>query len=50
MDREHVKEINKAYNITGIPLILLIDPEGKIIERNLRGEAIYNSVSDALAK
>lgn len=50
MDREHVKEINKAYNITGIPLILLIDPEGKIIERNLRGEAIYNSVGDALAK
>lgn len=50
MDREHVKEINKAYNITGIPLILLIDPEGKIIERNLRGEAIYNSVDDALAK
>ncbi len=34
------------YGITGIPQILLIDPKGKIVHRNLRGEDILRKLEE----
>ena len=36
------------YGVTGIPAIFLIDPDGNLIARNLRGEAIETAVAGAL--
>jgi peroxiredoxin len=38
----------KAYGVDAIPAIFLIGPDGKIIERNLRGEEIRAAVARAL--
>lgn len=38
------------YGIESIPSNFLLDPEGKIIDKDLRGEALENAVSKALAK
>ncbi|MCK4699124.1 MAG: hypothetical protein KAT38_02270, partial [Bacteroidales bacterium] len=35
-----------AYYIEGIPTNLLLDKEGKIIARNLRGEALSNKLKE----
>lgn len=43
------KEIIDAYGIVGIPCILLIDPQGTIIARDLRGDNIAKTVAEALA-
>ena len=48
LDREAISPTNKVYNIRGIPQILLLDPEGKILHRDLRGDAIYDAVEAAL--
>ncbi len=37
-----------AYGINGIPQIILFGPDGTIIKRNLRGEAIEKAVQEAL--
>jgi peroxiredoxin len=37
-----------TYNITGIPANLLIDPNGKIIAKNLRGPELISSLSQLL--
>lgn len=37
---ENKKNVTKLYGITGIPAIWVIDPEGKIIAKNLRGEKL----------
>ncbi len=37
-----------AYGIQGIPEIILFAPDGKIVARGLRGEAIEKAVSEAL--
>jgi peroxiredoxin len=34
----------KLYNVTSIPFTLLIDPDGKIIEKRLRGQALENKL------
>lgn len=44
MSSEDRKTMGAKYNVKGIPLILLIDPEGKILARDLRGEDIYGAV------
>lgn len=49
LDNEMRKSSGRSYNISGIPLILLIDPEGKIIERGLRGDSIHEAVETALS-
>lgn len=49
LDRDKIGLVNRDYNVQGIPLILLIDPEGKILARDLRGEAIYEAVEEALS-
>lgn len=40
----------KLYGISGIPHIILIDPDGTIIARNLRGEEMIERVSEELSK
>jgi peroxiredoxin len=36
------------YNISGIPYTVLIDKDGKIIAKSLRGEELYNKVKELL--
>lgn len=38
----------QLYHISGIPANMLIDPTGKIIARNLRGEQLYNTLQQIL--
>jgi len=38
----------KMYNVRGIPASFLIDPDGKIIATNLRGEALEAKLSELL--
>lgn len=40
----------KAYNIRYIPATILIDPSGKIVERDLRGEQLLKRMSELLDK
>lgn len=41
--------IAKQYGLSGLPYILLIDPDGKIIATWLRGEKLSSTVREALA-
>ena len=38
----------KVYNIRAIPANVLIDQEGKIIAKDLRGDDLYKKVSELL--
>ena len=38
-------ELTRQYNVSGIPVIFLIDPEGKIVTNKLRGEQIIEYIS-----
>jgi peroxiredoxin len=40
----------KLYSVNSIPSNFLLDETGKIIGRNLRGEALYNKVKEVLGK
>ncbi len=40
----------EKYGFDGIPMIMLFGPDGTIIEREIRGEAIKTAVSKALAR
>lgn len=44
------KEATKLYGINGIPQIILFAPDGTIVERDLRGEAIKAKLDEILAK
>ncbi len=53
----HVSEVNgfdtqatKDYAVQAIPTNYLIDAEGKIVAKNLRGEALYAKISELLAE
>lgn len=55
MDWIHVSDVNsfdnqaaKDYSIQGIPSNFLIDAQGKIVAKNLRGEALYEKVAELL--
>lgn len=37
-----------VYNITSIPANVLIDQEGRIVAKDLRGEDLYNTVAELL--
>ena len=39
---------SNAYGITGIPQIILFGPDGTIVKRNLRGDAIEKTVAEVL--
>jgi beta-lactamase regulating signal transducer with metallopeptidase domain/peroxiredoxin len=41
--------IASNYGVYGIPAVFLIGPDGEVIARDLRGEAIKSKVSEALA-
>ncbi|HRJ31855.1 MAG TPA: TlpA disulfide reductase family protein [Cyclobacteriaceae bacterium] len=41
-------EAAKTYNITAIPFSLLLNPEGKIIAKNLRGQALDDKLEEVL--
>lgn len=43
-------EAAKTYNITGIPFSLLLDPNGIIIAKNLRGKALDNKLAEIFDK
>jgi thiol-disulfide isomerase/thioredoxin len=52
----HVSDLNgwesaagKLYGVRAIPHTVLISPEGIIIEKNLRGEALRNKIKELLA-
>jgi hypothetical protein len=42
--------ISKAWNVTGWPTIYVLDPEGVIRAKNVRGEALDAAVNALLAK
>lgn len=41
-------EAAKAYGVKGIPFALLIDEEGKVIGKNLRGPALHKKLEEVL--
>jgi peroxiredoxin len=43
-------EAAKTYNVTGIPFSLLLDPNGVIIAKNLRGKALDNKLAEIFEK
>jgi peroxiredoxin len=43
-------EAAKTYNVTGIPFSLLIDPNGVIIAKNLRGAALDSKLEEIFSK
>ncbi|MEM9857862.1 MAG: TlpA disulfide reductase family protein [Bacteroidota bacterium] len=40
----------KLYNVSAIPFALLIDPEGRIIAKNLRGKQLENKLEEIFSK
>jgi peroxiredoxin len=42
-------QVPARYGIEGIPAAVLIDPDGKLIRRNIRGASIRTAVRDALS-
>lgn len=43
-------EAAKTYGITGIPFSILVDPNGVIIAKNLRGPALHKKLEEVLSK
>lgn len=48
LPRETVREVMETYCIVGIPHIILVNPEGVIIAKELRGETIFDTVKEAI--
>jgi alkyl hydroperoxide reductase subunit AhpC len=49
----HVSDLNyfnseaaRAYNVSAIPFSVLLDPEGKIIAKNLRGNDLHTKLEE----
>ena len=43
-------DVPATFGVEGIPAIFLIGPDGKIVARDLRGDAIKAAIADALQK
>ncbi|TKC12285.1 AhpC/TSA family protein [Pedobacter polaris] len=41
-------EVSKSYGVQGIPFNFLVDPTGKIVAKNLRGEALQTKLAELL--
>ena len=57
MNWVHVSQVNgfdnqaaRDYAVQGIPSNFLIGSDGKIVAKNLRGEALYEKVAELLAQ
>lgn len=48
--REEILKVDQDYCIVGIPHIILVSPEGIILEKELRGEAIEQAITKHLNK
>ncbi len=44
------KDIMKEYQFSGIPFIILLDKEGKIVGKNLRGEKMSETLKKIFVK
>lgn len=44
LQKDDVKKVLETYCIVGFPHIILVDPEGKIVAKELRGDDLYNTV------
>ncbi|MGN0281912.1 MAG: peroxiredoxin family protein [Prevotella sp.] len=45
---KNMSEVYRQYDLLGIPAILLVDSDGKVIKLRMRGEEIYRSVDEYL--
>jgi len=43
-------EAAQLYSVSGIPESFLVDPEGKIIAKRLRGERLFEVLEEGLPK
>jgi thiol-disulfide isomerase/thioredoxin len=43
-------EVSKSYGVSAIPFNFLVDPTGKIVAKNLRGEELQTRLKDILGK
>ncbi|WP_097133627.1 TlpA disulfide reductase family protein [Pedobacter xixiisoli] len=43
-------EVSKSFGIQGIPFNFLLDPNGKIVAKDLRGEALHTKLAEILDK
>lgn len=41
-------EVTKKYNISSIPANVLVDPNGKIVGKDLRGKALHNALAELI--
>ncbi len=41
-------ELTRMYNVSGIPSIFLIDPEGRIVKKDLRGESMIAFINETI--
>jgi peroxiredoxin len=40
----------KLYNVQGIPATFLLDPNGKVVAKNLRGQALEDKLDQVLTQ
>lgn len=50
LKKEEAKTILEDYCIVGFPHIILVDPDGKIVAKELRGDDIYKTVEGFVSK
>ncbi|WP_113636845.1 TlpA disulfide reductase family protein [Nubsella zeaxanthinifaciens] len=43
-------EVSKGFGVQSIPFSFLVDPNGKIVAKNLRGKALHDKLSELLDK
>jgi len=46
--KEAQSEVAKLYNISSVPSNVLVDPNGKIVGKNLRGKALHDKLAELL--
>jgi hypothetical protein len=48
LDEKLKPSVQQAYGFTAIPQVLLVGPDGKIVEKDLRGATVQSAVASAL--